>query len=420
MRTAAFVAALALTALVVSPSRASAYSVLAHEATIDVCWDSSLKPLLLRRYPRTTAEELNRARAFAYGGSVIQDLGYYPFGNKFFSNLTHYVRSGDFVEALLRESTNVDELAFALGALAHYNNDTTGHPESVNRAVPMAFPKLRQKFGDSITYTQAPQQHVRVEFSFDIVQVARGAYLPDAYKQLIGFEVAAPLLDRAFRATYGLGLEDVLTDSKRAISTYRYSVSQLFPIITKAAWRDKQDEIATAIPNAEQGKFVFAYGRAEFERDYGREYQKPKLFARFVGVLYRILPKIGPLKQLDFKAPTPQAEALFVKSFQDATARYRAAVRDLADWRFNIGNLDFDTGRRPAHGEYSLADDTYARLLDELSQRDFANTPLALKGDVLSFYGANPQPSQANKHEQKHWDDVRNALRDLAAAPTSN
>src|SRR6187397_944091 len=147
-------------ALILSlPGRAQAYSVLAHEAAIDLAWDGSLRPLLLRRYPSTTPEGLERARSFAYGGSVIQDLGYYPFGNRFFSNLLHYTRSGDFVEALLRGAQDVDELAFALGALAHYANDNAGHPEAVNRAVPMIFPKLQAKFGDVVTYEQAKKQH---------------------------------------------------------------------------------------------------------------------------------------------------------------------------------------------------------------------------------------------------------------------
>ena len=128
---------LVVAVIVVTASPLSAYSVLSHEATIDVTWDKVLEPLLKQRFPRASADDLLRARAFAYGGSVIQDLGYYPFGNKFFSNLVHYVRSGDFVEALLREARTVDELAFALGAVAHYASDNIGHPVAVNKSVPI-------------------------------------------------------------------------------------------------------------------------------------------------------------------------------------------------------------------------------------------------------------------------------------------
>ena len=84
--------------LVVNCHDAQAYSVLAHEATIDSAWDRGIRPLLVRRFPSASADALNRARSFLHtGGSVIQDLGYYPFGNKLFSNPLHYVRSGDFI-----------------------------------------------------------------------------------------------------------------------------------------------------------------------------------------------------------------------------------------------------------------------------------------------------------------------------------
>jgi hypothetical protein len=237
---------------------------------------------------------LNEARAFAYGGSVIQDLGYCPFGNKFFSNLLHYVRSGDFVEALIRDARNINEYAFALGALAHHANDNAGHPAATNKAVPEVYPKLRAKFGDTITYVEAPKQHVIVEFSFDVVQVAAEAYLPDAYRRFIGFEVASELLARAFRETYGLAMSDVFGDPKRAISTYRYAVSQIIPALTQAAWRDKREEIEKLLPAAGRDGFVFNYRRADYERDYGTDYAKPGLFARFlvVGTLIQRVARI--------------------------------------------------------------------------------------------------------------------------------
>jgi hypothetical protein len=180
---------------------APGYSVLAHEALVDQVWDDQLAPILRQTFPRTSADGLRRARAYAYGGSLIQDLGYYPFGNRFFSNVVHYVRSGDFVEALIRESRSVDEYAFALGALAHYASDNAGHPIAVNRVVPILYPKLREKHGPEVLYADSPARHVMVEFAFDVLQVARGAFRSDVYQELIGFEVAAPVLERAFRAT---------------------------------------------------------------------------------------------------------------------------------------------------------------------------------------------------------------------------
>jgi zinc dependent phospholipase C len=407
------VVGLVLAVVMVTTSPASAYSVLSHEATIDVTWDTLLQPLLKQRFPRASADDLTRARSFAYGGSVIQDLGYYPFGNKFFSNLVHYVRSGDFVEALIRDARTIDEFAFALGALAHYANDTRGHPEAVNVTVPIVFPKLQQKYGNAVTYAQAPRQHVIVEFSFDIVHAVGGAFLPDTYKRFIGFRVATPLLERAFRATYGLEMRDLFADQDRAISTYRYAVSQIIPTLTDAAWRDKHEEIVKLTPTIDRNAFVFSYPRTAFEQDYGRDYQRPGLFARFIGVLYRILPKVGPLRPLAFKAPTPEAAELFAKSFRDATARFRTEVNDLRDRKFEIRNTNFDTGEPSRFGDYSLADETYGELVGRLADHKFQGMPAALTRDIVAFYGDGPGPAVQDKKVRKRWAKVERTLQAL-------
>jgi len=404
---------LAVALVLAMASPLSAYSVLSHEATIDVTWDKVLEPLLKQRFPRASADDLLQARSFAYGGSVIQDLGYYPFGNKFFSNLVHYVRSGDFVEALLRDARDIDEFAFALGALAHYANDTSGHPEAINVTVPIVYPKLQRKYGDVVTYAQAPHQHVIVEFSFDIVHAVGGAFLPDTYKRFIGFRVATPLLERAVRETYGLEMRDLFGDLDRSISTYRYAVSQIIPTLTAAAWRDKHDEIVKLTPAIDRGAFVYSYPRAAYEQDYGRDYQRPGLFARFLGVLYRILPKIGPLKPLSFKAPTPEAAELFARSFRDATARFRTEVNALKDRKFEIVNANFDTGRPSRFGDYSLADDTYRELLVQLSDQKFQGMPVALTRNIVAFYGDGPGPSVQDKKVRKRWAKVERTLQEL-------
>jgi hypothetical protein len=190
-------------------------------------------------------------------------------------------------------------------------------------------------------------------------------------------------------------------------------VSQIIPALTEAAWREKHDDIVRVKPAVERGSFVFAYRRADFEREYGRDYQRPGVFARFLGVLYRVVPKIGPFKPLGFKAPTLEAEALFAQSFRRATSRFRAEVRDLGNHQLRLRNTDFDTGRPSRHGEYVLADDTYAELLEKLSARRFEGTPTALKRNIMAFYGESPRPSPASQSEMKHWTRVEHALRDL-------
>jgi hypothetical protein len=401
--------------LALPPAPASAYSVLAHEANIDALWEPAIRPLLLKRYPKTTRADLEVARAYAYGGSVIQDLGYYPFGNHFFSNLLHYVRSGDFVDALISEAHDVNELAFALGALAHYAADNVGHPEATNKAVPLMFPKLRAKYGDTVTYVQAPAQHVIVEFSFDIVQVAAGAYLPDSYHSFIGFQVAKPVLERAFRDVYGLEMKDVFGDEDLAISTYRHSVSELIPHLTRTAWKSKKKEIARLTPTVKESAFIYTYTREQFEKEFGTGYQKPGWFGRLIGFFYKLLPKVGPLRPLSFKTPTPEAEKLFEESFKDAKSRYGATLDALGRGRLNLPNTDFDTGKPSRHGEYALADDTYAQLVDRLSKDDFASTPPALRRDIAAYY-AGPPIRTLTRDEEKRMERVRKQLAALRAA----
>jgi len=408
-------AAILLVALLVAPKPARAYSVLAHEANIDALWEPAIRPLLARRFPHATAAEIRAARAFAYGGSVIQDLGYYPFGNHFFSNLLHYVRSGDFVETLVRDANGINEYAFALGALGHYSADTVGHPEAVNKAVALMFPKLQKKYGSTITYVDSPASHVIVEFSFDIVQAASGAYVSDTYHQFIGFQVATPLLERAFRETYALEMKDIFRDQALAISTYRHSVSELIPEITRAAWRDKREEIQRLIPGVQESAFVYAYSRQQYEQEFGADYQRPGFFARVVGFFYRLLPKIGPLKPLSFRTPTPEAEKLFADSFRNARARYGAALDAVARRRLDLRNADFDTGKPSRQGEYALADDTYAELLHRLADRKFAGASTPLRKNIVQFYAAAPERI-ASRKVRRHLDDLRKDLAELKAS----
>jgi hypothetical protein len=230
-----------------APRQAAAYSVLAHEANIDALWDNTIAPMLRTRFPEASPEQIQEARGYAYGGCVIQDLGYYPFGSHFFSNLLHYVRSGDFIDALIRDAQDVDEYAFALGALGHYSADNEGHPLAVNPAVSLMYPKLRAKFGNAVTYEQSPKNHVLVEFSFDVVQVASGAYAPEAYHSFIGFKVAKPLLERAFSETYGIEMKEIFLNEDLAIGTYRHAVATTIPGMTKVAWGKKRDAIRNVI-----------------------------------------------------------------------------------------------------------------------------------------------------------------------------
>ena len=298
-----------------------------------------------------TPEQLADARAYAYGGCVIQDLGYYPFGSHFFSDLLHYVRSGDFVAALIADARDVNELAFALGALAHYAADSNGHPLATNRVVPLEYPKLREKFGSRVTYAQSPKTHIVVEFSFDVVQVASGVYASEAFHKFIGFEVAMPALERAFRATYGLEMKELFADTDLAIGTYRHAVSSIIPEMTKVAWRDKREEIVKVAPKMQEATFVFHLTPRQVRPGVRRQVRE----AEVVGAILRRALQAGSedrsVPPLAFKVPTPEAEQLFVQSFAETQRGYREALASLRAQRLMLANRDLDTGYPTALGD---------------------------------------------------------------------
>jgi hypothetical protein len=383
---AAVVAAMVVSGLF-APRQAAAYSVLAHEANIDALWDSTIAPMLRARFPEASREQIQEARGYAYGGCVIQDLGYYPFGSRFFSNLLHYVRSGDFIEIMIRDAQDVDEYAFALGALGHYAADNDGHPLAVNRAVALMYPKLKKQFGNRVTYAQSPKSHVMVEFSFDVVQVAAAAYAPEAYHTFIGFRVAKPLLEHAFRETYGLEMKEIFFNEDLAIGTYRHAVATTIPEMTKVAWSKKRDEIRKVVPGAEKETVVFNLRRQQYEKEFGTDYEKPHGFARFLAFIYRLIPKIGPFRAFSFSVPTPEAERLFLESFTTTREHFRQSLDALRAAHLSLVNTDFDTGQPTRRGEYALADDTYDELLGKLADRAFANVSEHLRLHLVAYYG---------------------------------
>jgi hypothetical protein len=398
------------------PLSCAAYSVLTHETIIDAAWDTNIRPLLRKRFPQASEDELRKAHGYAYGGAIVQDMGYYPHGSFFFSGLAHYVRSGDFVLALLTDAKDLNECAFALGALAHYAADNDGHRIATNRAVPILYSHLKKKYGDVVTYEQDPLAHVKTEFGFDVLEVAKQRYAPDSYHDFIGFEVAMPLLDQAFRETYGLELNKILESETEVINSYRYDVSKLIPRATRIAWSLRKNEIRTDQPGMTKRRFLYNLSRASYEKQWGKDYQKPGLGDRFLAFLYRLLPKFGPLKVLQLRTPTPQTEQMFEASFNATMDRYRQLLRQVDEGRLNLPNYNFDVGVATPPGEYRMNDDTHAELLDKLAEQKFAGASPAVRAELLQFY-ANPNGPNATKRKPKLWSKVVAELQQLKNSP---
>jgi Zinc dependent phospholipase C len=402
-----------------STSLSYGYTVLTHEAIIDSVWDTSVSKLLLKRFPAATPEELEQAHAYAYGGCIIQDMGYYPFSSRFFSDLTHYVRSGDFITALIRESRDLNEYAFALGALEHYAADTEGHRIATNRAVPMLYPELRRKFGSSVSYWDDPVAHIRTEFGFDVLQVASGRYAPDRYRSFIGFQVSRDVLERAFRDTYGIEMKDVFGNVTLALGSYRYAVSSIIPGMTRVAWSLKQDQLKKEIPGITRKKFLYNLSRSSYEKEWGTEYHKPGCGTKLLAFLFRLLPGRGPFSALKIRTPTPEVEKLFMASFNATVDRYRALLANADAGQPELPNENFDVGRATIAGKYKGTDEAYAKLLGKLADRQFAAMPPELRRNILAYYRdlSSPVSAKSTKKEKAESAKLLDQIDLLKAVP---
>jgi len=389
------------------------YSVLTHEAIIDAAWKDNIAPQLLKRFPDATAKELLEAHAYVYGGAIIQDMGYYPFGSKFFSDLTHYVRSGDFVLALISESKDLNEYAFALGALAHYAADRSGHPLATNPSVALMYPKLAKKYGPAVTYEDNPAVHLRVEFAFDVDQVAEGHYAPSAYHEFIGFEVSKSLLERAFLETCSIELSSIFKSVDLSIGSYRYAVSKVIPRTTKVAWHLKKHQIQNSDPSETRKKFVYNISQSGYRKEWGHIYEKPSFFARMKAFFVRLVPKVGPFSALKFHPPTPAVEQMYMHSFNETLALYQKLLVAQGEGRLELPNDNLDTGEITEAGVYRPADKSYATLLTKLDGKPVSDD---LRRNILQFYADLEKPFVTKKNPRE-W---KNVLRELDTLKAEN
>lgn len=401
--------------LLAIPRSAGAYSVLTHEALIDVSWEKHILPLLKQKYPSATPAELKSAHGYAYGGALIADMGYFPFGSVYFTNLAHYVRSGDFVEALLNESRNLNEYAFSVGALCHYMADQYGHSLGTNVVVPIVYPKIKEKFGPVVTYEDDHKSHSRVEISFDVLQIARGYYASQAYHNFVGFNVAKPVLERAFLKTYGQDINKVFGDFDLAISTFRWSVKSLLPTITRTAWVLRKNEIKKDHPTATSEIFEYKMSRKAYYKEFGGKREKPTFGDKMLAFFVRVLPKVGPLKALKFKDPGPEGEKIFIKSFDTVLVHYNDVLTKLKTRAVELKDMDYDTGKPTEPGEYKLADETYNELVYKLADTKFNDLTASLKQNITAFYNSADTTKMAQTYV-KDWKKTAKGLKEIKVA----
>ncbi len=374
------------------PFFCSGYSVLTHEAIIDAAWDNAVKPLLQKKYPAATEDELTKARAFVYGGSIIPDLGYFPFGSHLFTNLIHYVRSGDFVEAMIDESKNLNEYAFGLGVLCHYIADNYGHPIGTNKAVPILFPSLKKKYGNLVTYEQNQLAHTRTEFGFDVLQTFEGDYKAQQYHDYLGFQISEDVLQRAFLKIYGLNIRDIFVSYDKAIGTFRWAVRKLLPELTRDAWKMKRTYFIETNPVGglkgfvKPKNFIYRVDRKSFDNEYGKDRKSGGVKTFFLSFLIRVVPKIGPMKVMKFRVPNAEVKQLWKESKDSAIMQYSLAIKKLGNGKPSLANKDFDTGNKTTPGEYIPSDGSYCELLLLLQKQNFACVTPELKKNILAYF----------------------------------
>jgi Zinc dependent phospholipase C len=353
---------------------------------VDQAWDGTLVPAVRKRFPTVTRQDLEDAHGYARGGSHLPDLGYFPLGSHLFTDLLHYVRTGDFYERAVKEAGTPQEYAFALGMLAHYEADTIGHPEGTNRAVPIIYPKLAEKYGASATYADSPSAHLQTEFRFDILQVAHRHEVPKLFEHSVEFKVPRDFLERVFQETYGFKLDDLFENYEVAVNTYRWGFRTLIDEATGIAWELYRYDIESLEPGIKRGDFIDEMSRTDFVKQFGSAFLEPGYFARFVGFLGNLVPNIGPLSNLPYKPLPDNVKQIYFHAYRDASNQYVKEISVVQGGRILLPNLILDTGEPDRAGKYAPADKAYAELLDHHAQDHFARMPKDLAEDMLAHF----------------------------------
>lgn len=368
------------------PSTGEAFSVLAHQGIVDQAWDGTLVPAVRKRFPGATQQDLQDAHGYARGGSHLPDLGYFPLGSHLFTDLLHYVRTGDFYERAVKEAKTPQEYAFALGMLAHYEADTVGHPEGTNLAVPIIYPKLAEQYGDSAAYADSPSAHLETEFRFDILQIAHRHEVPMLFDHSVEFKVPRDLLERVFQETYGLKLDDLFENYDIAVNTYRWGFRTLIDEATGIAWELYREDIESLEPGLKRGDFISDMSRTDFVKQFGSAFLEPGYFARFVGFLGNLVPNIGPFKNLPYKPLPDRVKQIYFHAYRDASSQYLKQLSLVQGGSVLLPNLILDTGEPDRAGRYMPSDKAYAELLDRHAQSHYAQMPKELAADMLAHF----------------------------------
>jgi hypothetical protein len=226
------------------------------------------------------------------------------------------------------------------------------------------------------------------------------------------------VLERAFQDTYGIPLSAVITNEDLSIGTFRRAIGTVIPEMTRVALIARRKEIVAETPNFRARQFRYYLSRANYQKEWGRTYQRPSFGTRVLAFFLKLVPKVGPFKAVDFKIPTKQTEDLYIASVDRTMENYTQLLHEAGEGKVHLANTDFDTGHDTRAGEYALTDKSYAQLLDQLAAHDFDQITPDLRTNILQFY-SDPSAPIATKKKPADWKKTEDELDKLRALPDS-
>ena len=138
-----------------------------------------------------------------YCGALAPDMGMLPGSDRLFTDLAHYLKTGELARCLVSKANSAIETAYAWGWVTHVLADAGLHP-AINRAS-----------GDH-SWAESPTSHMRVEFGLDFQRLGDQPSLGGAR---VRSTPGPSLLASAYMEVYGLQVDErVVARSHRVLS----------------------------------------------------------------------------------------------------------------------------------------------------------------------------------------------------------
>ena len=118
------------------------------------------------------------------------------------------------------------------------------------------------------------------------------------------------------------------------------------------------------------------------------------------------MPKSGPFTAFKLQMPNAADQKAYLNSMQTTVNLFEGDVDQLkkqrADETLPLKDLDYDTGKETRLGEYPLADQTYAQLLNSLMHQKNAEMPSDLRASMVAYYAPLKTPHRRRVYYMFH------------------